>query len=70
MTEQERAQRNLNPCAEARVAMMIWSHEYAYEQRGGSMDFYDGLSEGRKRQCREEVEKIMSSWRDVLESTQ
>lgn len=42
--------RNLNPHAEARLAMALWDKEYA-AQRGGSMDFWDGLSESRKALC-------------------
>jgi hypothetical protein len=51
MTDAERDARNLNPHAEARLAMAMWSHEYAHEQRGGSMDFWDNLSDQRKRFC-------------------
>lgn len=29
MDDRQRAQRNLNPHAEARLAMAMWSHEYA-----------------------------------------
>lgn len=61
MTEAERHKRNLNPHAEARMAMVIWSHEYAYEQSGGSMDFWDSLSEGRKRQAKELVDEIAAA---------
>lgn len=60
MTEQERATRNLNPHAEARMAMVIWSHEYAFEQQGGSMDFWDSLSPSRKKQATELVKEIRS----------
>jgi len=42
--------RNINPHAEARLAMALWGEEYA-AQRGGSMDFWDGLSESRKALC-------------------
>lgn len=55
--------RNLNPTAEAIVAMCIWSHEYAHEQRGGSMDFWDKLGAGRQRQCRETVDRILAAKR-------
>jgi hypothetical protein len=44
---------NLNPTPEARLAMVIWSHEYAFEQRGGSMDFWRALDAGRKRIARD-----------------
>ncbi len=53
--------RNLNPHAEARIAMMIWSHEYAYEQRGGSMDFWDSRTPGQKKQCVEILDKLLAS---------
>lgn len=43
--------RNVNPTAEAYIAMNLWSHEYAHEQRGGSMDFWDSLDTNRKRRC-------------------
>lgn len=42
---------DLNPTPEARLAMVIWAHEYAYG-RLGSMGFWDSLSEGRKEICR------------------
>lgn len=48
MTPENR--RNLNPHAEARLAMALWGEEYA-AQSGGSMDFWDGLSAGRKARC-------------------
>lgn len=49
--------RNLNPTPEAVVAMIIWSNEYS-KQMGGSMDFWDGLSNDRKRRCQLVVEKL------------
>ena len=42
--------RDLNPTPEARLAMVIWAHEYAYG-RLGSMGFWDLLSDGQKRTC-------------------
>lgn len=65
MTDAERATRNLNPHAEARLAMSMWSHEYAYEQRGGCMDFWDNLDESRKRICREVVTGILEAAQSV-----
>lgn len=50
--------RNLNPHAEARAAMAIWSHEYAYEQKGGSMDFWDSRTPGQKATCVKFVDDI------------
>lgn len=49
--------RNLNPTAEAVVAMYIYGHEYS-QQGGGSMDFWDSLPESKKRVCRELLVKI------------
>lgn len=54
--------RNLHPHAEAIVAMLLWGEEYS-EQGGGSMDFYDGLSEARKRQCASVVNRIIRARR-------
>lgn len=50
-------QRNLNPSAEAIAAMYIYTNDYA-EQSGGSMDFWDNLSERRKHVCIELVDRI------------
>lgn len=43
---------NLNPTPEARLAMVIWSDEYAFKQRVGSMDFWHNLDAGRQNTCR------------------
>jgi hypothetical protein len=59
LTERERAQRNLNPHAEARLAMALWSHEYAFEQRGGSMDFWDSRTPHQKQICVEIVDELV-----------
>lgn len=61
MTETERAQRNLTPHAEARFAMAMWSHEYAHEQTGGSMDFWDSLDAYRKRISVDVVSEILKA---------
>lgn len=61
MTDRERTRRNINPHAEARLAMAMWSHEYAYKQNGGSMDFWDGLDASRKRICVEVVDGILKA---------
>ena len=50
-------QRNLHPIAPALLAMLKWGDEYA-AQRGGSMDFWDKLPEGRKRVCIDQAERI------------
>ena len=42
--------RNLNPTPEAKVAMIIWGAEYM-NFKGGSMDFWDSLSDDRKLRC-------------------
>lgn len=61
MTEQERAHRNQHPHAEARLAMWLWSHEYAHEQRGGSMDFWDSIGEQRQQRCIYIVDEVLKS---------
>lgn len=61
MNDRDRAHRNLHPHAEARLAMATWSHEYAHEQRGGSMDFWDSLDASRKRICVEVVDGILAA---------
>lgn len=61
MDERERAARNQRPHAEARLAMAMWSHEYAYDQNGGSMDFWDSLSEQRKRFCVIVVSEVLKA---------
>ncbi|PCJ32165.1 MAG: hypothetical protein COA90_04115 [Gammaproteobacteria bacterium] len=50
-------QRNLNPTPAAQVAMIIWGEEYS-KQLGGSMDFWDGLSDYRKSRCRLVVKQL------------
>ena len=51
------AKRNLNPHKAALVAMTLYCREYA-EQSGGSMDFWDSLTESQKRTCREALKRI------------
>jgi len=58
MTDQSR---NLRPHAEARLAMAIWSHEYAYEQNGGVMDFWDSRSQRQKQICVDVVSAILKA---------
>ncbi len=55
-----RDKRNLNPHKAARVAMCLYASRYA-AQGGGSMDFWDRLTEAEKRTCRGIVEQIMES---------
>lgn len=49
--------RNLNPTPEATVAMHLWGAEYA-AQRGGSMDFWDKLSDQRRKRCETIVREV------------
>jgi hypothetical protein len=67
--ERRQAQRNLNPHAEAVLAMNLWNDEYAFKQRGGVMDFWDSIGESRQRRCRELVERIVSTRRERLPLT-
>jgi hypothetical protein len=60
MTEHVRAVCNLNPHKSARMAMYLYAHRYA-SQGGGSMDFWDKLTEGEKRTCRECVRELLNS---------
>jgi hypothetical protein len=53
-----RDRRNINPTAEAYIAMNLWGDEYAHKQRGGSMDFWDSLDERRKERCRELAQRV------------
>lgn len=59
--EIEQAQRNQRPHAEARLAMAIWSREYAHQQKGGSMDFWDAIGDRRRKLCREIVEDVLKA---------
>lgn len=49
--------RNLNPTPEAVVAMSLWGKAYS-EQRGGSMQFWEKLSDSNKRVAREIAQKV------------
>ncbi len=57
MTNQKR---NINPTPEAVVAMNLWGTAYA-AQRGGSMDFWDDLSEPNKKRCAELVQRVLDA---------
>lgn len=59
MNEPDQA-RNLKPTAEAIVAMCIWGNQYS-RRKGGSMDFYDSLTIGQKKQCAETVQQILDA---------
>jgi hypothetical protein len=54
----EAARRNLHPHRSARMAMYLYGSRYA-AQNGGSMDFWDKLTESEKQTCRECVEKLL-----------
>ena len=55
-----RDQENINPTPEAVMAMELWCDNYA-RQKGGSMDFWDGLSETGKRRCQDAVARILAA---------
>lgn len=57
----ERARRNINPHAEARLAMAMWSHEYAHEQRGGCMDFWDSIGPSRRRIVTDTLNSVLKA---------
>lgn len=59
----DKDRRNLDPHAEACLAMIIWSDDYAFKQCGGCMDFWDSLSPYRKKQCVDLVDRILASRR-------
>jgi len=52
--------RNLNPHKAAVAAMWLNGERYA-AQSGGSMDFWDGLSESEKNTARRMVDEIYSA---------
>ena len=49
--------RNLNPHKQAVMAMCLFSRHYA-AQNGGSMDFWDSLSTGEQKTCRDLVARL------------
>lgn len=65
LIEKERARRNLNPHKPAVIAMSMWGHEYS-QQGGGSMDFWDKLTESRKQICREVLERLEKAPKESL----
>lgn len=69
-SDKQRAHRNLHPHAEARLAMALWSHEYAYEQRGGSMDFWDSRTPAQKRLCVDIVSAVLKAHADNGRATE
>ena len=54
--------RNINPHAEALMAMIVYGNRYA-RQTGGSMDFWDTLTRWEKESCRIWVNNIIDAWR-------
>lgn len=62
--EAEQARRNRNPHKAARIAMILWAKSYA-SQAGGSMDFWDALTNNQKRLCREILEEINAAPAEV-----
>jgi hypothetical protein len=53
--------RNLHPHAEARLAMVLWGHEYAYKQNGGAMDFWDSRNPRQKQLCIDIIDGILEA---------
>lgn len=53
--------RNLKPHAEARLAMILWSREYAYDQTGGSMDFWESRTPTQQAMCVKIVDGILKA---------
>ena len=62
--------RNLHPHAEARLAMALWDHEYAYKQSGGSMDFWDSRSPRQKQICVNIVSQILEAHKENGRATE
>jgi hypothetical protein len=56
----DRQTRNFNPHKAAWAAMYLFGERYS-RQNGGSMDFWDTLSESEKRLCRYLVKVIEES---------
>lgn len=60
-----RAHRNLHPHKAARYAMHFYSDRYA-KQGGGSMDFWDSLTERERQECRERVADLLRFPDEIL----
>lgn len=60
MTTAEQDRRNLNPHRSALMAMYLYATRYS-AQRGGSMDFWDSLTDGEKQTCRECVGRLLEA---------
>lgn len=50
---------NMHPHAEAILAMTVWGDEYS-RQRGGCMDFWEGLPDYRKHIVRNALDRIQT----------
>jgi hypothetical protein len=66
LTDRQRDQRNMSPHAEAIAAMSLWSEDYAFKQRGGSMDFWDSPPDFKKNLCRGLVKRIQAAKTEEL----
>lgn len=53
-------ERNLDPHRPARCAMWLFCEQYS-SQKGGSMEFWDKLSESDKNMCRRMSEQISTT---------
>lgn len=51
---------NMNPHAEARLAMALWGEEYA-GQRGGAMDFWNNLRPHRQHLCTDILDAVLKA---------
>jgi hypothetical protein len=60
VTTKQRMKRNLNPHAEAVAAMWMWGERYS-KQGGGSMDFWDALSDYERSLCVQMVTQIQKN---------
>lgn len=56
----DREKRNLAPTAPAYAAMALYGKRYS-SQSGGSMDFWDSLSDYEKRTCTELAKQIKAA---------
>ena len=54
------ARQNANPTPEATFAMFMWPRDYA-AQNGGSMEYFDSLSQSQKDYCRRAVDGILQA---------
>lgn len=64
MTEADQMYRDLHPHAEARLAMFLWSRDYAAQDLG-CMGFWDSLDQGRRRYCREALTDTLEAKKEM-----